>query len=255
MFRDASKTFMASSCLPIECLRAAERLVLLLDYDGTLVPFAPTPAQAVPDPALLELLQALTRRAGTDVHIISGRDKNILERWFSGLPIGLHAEHGLWSRLNPKDNWYTTMAIPAHWKDLVLPTIEQFTRRTPGSLMEHKSASIAWHYRLTDPAHGALQARALSDALSHFPVHVLRGDKVVEVKLQGVNKGQIVQRYFLELPHTMLLAMGDDCTDEDLFAALPESSVAVHVGPNASRAPYRLMDYREARELLQELLS
>ena len=252
------RTDVVSTCLPLERLRTATHLVLLLDYDGTLVPFAPTPEQAAPDSALLELLFALTERPGTKVHIVSGRDRDTLEQWFSGLPIGLYAEHGLWARPNPMADWQSIIEISTEWKDQVLPIIEEFTRQTPGSSIEHKSASIAWHYRLADLEIGAAQAKELRihlDAISrHLPVHVLPGDKVFEVKLQGVDKGQIVHRFFSEMHQTMFLAMGDDNTDEDLFAALPEGSVAIHVGPNPSRAPYRLNDYREARVLLQGLL-
>ena len=80
-------------------LRSAERLVLLLDYDGTLVPFARAPDLATPDPPLRELLTALAAKPGVYVHIVSGRSKETLERWLGSLPIGLHAEHGYWSRV------------------------------------------------------------------------------------------------------------------------------------------------------------
>ncbi len=242
----------------LERVRNHGHLVLLLDYDGTLVPFAPTPGRAAPDPELLELLTALARRPNTTVHIVSGRDRNTLDGWFSGIPIGLHAEHGLWSRLSPVEDWRTVHDIPPQWKDRVLPMLEQFTRRTPGSLIEQKFASIAWHYRMADPEFGAFQAKELrlhlADVLSHFPVHVLPGDKVIEIKLQSVNKGQIVHRFCSDMPQALILALGDDRTDEDLFAALPEGSVAVHIGPNPSCAPYRLDDYRDARRLLRSLL-
>ncbi|MBK9265888.1 MAG: bifunctional alpha,alpha-trehalose-phosphate synthase (UDP-forming)/trehalose-phosphatase [Polyangiaceae bacterium] len=242
----------------LDRVRTFERLVLLLDYDGTLVPFAPTPDEAAPDRALLELLARLSHRPQTEVHIISGRDRHTLERWFSGLSIGLHAEHGLWSRPEPGDDWRMLNEVPAHWKDRVLPTIEQFTRRTPGSLVEHKSASIAWHYRQADPEFGVFQAKELrlhlSEVLSNFPVHILPGDKVIEIKPQGVDKGQIVHRFFSNVSKTILLAIGDDRTDEDIFAALPEGSIAIHVGPNPSRAPYRLDDFREARAFLRMFL-
>jgi trehalose 6-phosphate synthase/phosphatase len=51
-----------------------------------------------------------------------------------------------------------------------------------------------------------------------------------------------------------VLAMGDDQTDEDLFAALPEDGVAVHVGSRPSRARYRLADTTAARAFLADLL-
>ena len=77
---------------------AAAVLVLLLDYDGTLVPFAPIPALAEPDDQLVALLRDLADRPNTEVHVVSGRTQEALERWLGALPIGLHAEHGLLSR-------------------------------------------------------------------------------------------------------------------------------------------------------------
>lgn len=242
----------------IERINNHAKLVFLLDYDGTLVPFALTPGKAFPDPELLDLLRVLTQRPNTAVHIVSGRDRQTLEQWFAGLSIGLHAEHGLWNRLDPRDDWRTEHPFPPPWKTCVLPLLEQSTRCTPGSLIEHKSASIAWHYRMAAPEFGAFQAKELhlhlAEVLSNFPVHVLSGDKVIEVKLRSVDKGQVVSAFFSNLPDTLLVALGDDRTDEDLFAALPENGVAIHVGANSSRAPYRLDDYRAVRSLLRAIL-
>lgn len=238
--------------------REFERLVLLLDYDGTLVPFAPTPDQAAPDSALLELLSALTHRPHTDVHIVSGRDRETLTRWFGGISLGLHAEHGLWSRLRPEEKWQAVADISTAWKDELLPIFKEFAQNTPGSLVEIKSASLAWHYRRVDPKIGISRAialqRSLTEVVKNHPVDLLMGDKVIEVKLRGVHKGRIIEKFFWDLRGTMLVALGDDSTDEDLFAALPEGSIAVHVGPNPSRAPFRLRDYRAARAFLWSLI-
>ncbi|HJZ67164.1 MAG TPA: bifunctional alpha,alpha-trehalose-phosphate synthase (UDP-forming)/trehalose-phosphatase, partial [Blastocatellia bacterium] len=72
-------------------LRRAEHLVLLLDYDGTLVPFASTPQLAAPDQDLLSLLNALAQRPRAIIHVLSGRTRDTLEQWLGNLPIGLHA--------------------------------------------------------------------------------------------------------------------------------------------------------------------
>src|SRR5438552_3801868 len=82
----------------VEQLRAATNLLLLLDYDGTLVPHASVPELATPDEALLELLRTLAARPRTHVHVVSGRSRESLDRWLGRLPIGLHADHGFWSR-------------------------------------------------------------------------------------------------------------------------------------------------------------
>jgi trehalose-6-phosphatase len=50
------------------------------------------------------------------------------------------------------------------------------------------------------------------------------------------------------------VAIGDDRTDEELFCALPQSSVTVAVGNQRSSAKYRLADYRAVRRILRAVL-
>jgi trehalose 6-phosphate synthase/phosphatase len=241
----------------LERARAAPHLALLLDYDGTLVPFAPTPDLAAPDAALLALLRRLCQRRGTEVHVVSGRRRDTLDRWFRGIPVGLHAEHGYWSRL-PGGAWGAAATGPTGWRAPVLGILRDFAERTPGSLIEEKTAGYAWHYRAADPEFGSAQARELVLHLATFlvnvPVEVLQGDMVVEVRPHGVNKGLAVQHVLAHAaPGTLLLAVGDDRTDEDTFAALPEDAIAVHVGPAASRAALRIRDVAAARAILAAL--
>jgi trehalose 6-phosphate synthase/phosphatase len=240
-------------------LAAAERLLLLLDYDGTLVPFASTPNLAKPDRELLELLAALAARPGTAVHVVSGRNRETLDRWLGHLPLGLHAEHGVWSRPEPAGEWVPTESFSTDWKAQVLPVLEELTARTPGSLIEEKTASVAWHYRMVDPDFGLFQAtelrRALDELLRDLPVEVLPGNRVLEVRLRGVHKGRIAEALLAEAQKPLLaFAMGDDRTDEDLFAALPEDGITAHVGPGQSRAAYRIADPEAARAFLRRLL-
>jgi trehalose 6-phosphate synthase/phosphatase len=236
---------------------SAPRLALLLDYDGTLVPFAATPELAAADRELLDLLQRLAARPHTDVHVVSGRRRESLQRWLGALPIGLHAEHGFWSRF-PGGEWIRADAALDGWREPVLAILREFAERTPGSLVEEKTAGLAWHFRSADPEYGAMQAKELSlhlaTLLSNVPVEVLPGDSVLEVRPHGVSKGRVVREVVAHVAGpTLLLAMGDDRTDEDLFAALPEGSVAVHVGAAPSRAPVRLAGVREARAFLAAL--
>jgi trehalose 6-phosphate synthase/phosphatase len=240
-------------------LRSAPRLLLLLDYDGTLVPFASTPDLAAPDPKVKQLLESLAERRGTRVELLSGRTRETLQRWLGALPIGLHAEHGFWSRKSPASSWEPLSEKPSEWKPKVIKTLEQFVSATPGSLLEEKSAGFAWHYRMADPDFGALHASKLvlrlERELDGLPVEILSGDKVVEIRTRGVNKGLVASTIIAAEPEGVeVLAMGDDQTDEDLFAALPEGGVAVHIGPRPSRAPYRLADTEAARSFLMSFL-
>ena len=70
--------------------------LLLLDYDGTLVPFAAKPQMAVPGEPIIDLLEKLARASQNEVVVISGRDRHTLEAWFGAMDIGIIAEHGVW---------------------------------------------------------------------------------------------------------------------------------------------------------------
>ncbi len=241
-------------------VREAPRVRLLLDYDGTLVPFALSPDLARPDQALLDLLAALARRHGWEVHMVSGRGRATLERWFGGLPLGLHGEHGLWSRQPNASTWSGGSTASPEWRDAVMPILVDFAVRTPGSLVEEKEASVAWHYRASDPEFGQRQAMELlahlTERLSNLPVQILPGDKVVEIRAHGPDKGTIVATIRAAAPPGALVcAMGDDHTDDDMFRALADHGIAIQVGSRGTIAPYRLTDVVEARAFLRRLVA
>ncbi|MBL8980072.1 MAG: bifunctional alpha,alpha-trehalose-phosphate synthase (UDP-forming)/trehalose-phosphatase [Gemmatimonadetes bacterium] len=238
---------------------AAESLLLLLDYDGTLTPFASRPEQATPDGDLLDLLAALAARPRTEVHLVSGRQREVLDAWFLGLAIGLHAEHGFWSRPPGAAEWERHQAVRTVPYDDLLHLLKGYTERTPGALIERKSAGLAWHFRLAHHDVGAAAAAALVEEVGRrFPpevVEVLHGQKVVEFRPAGINKGLIVTR--LRTTTTgkpLIVAIGDDTTDEDMFAALLPEEIGVHVGPGPSGAPLRLADVSACRALLRRLV-
>ena len=117
---------------------------LLLDYDGTLVPIAPTPAEARPDPALLDLLRALCARPRTRVEVVSGRPREDLDAWLGTLPMGLWAEHGYWHRASGDASWSVVgSAIDRGWLVPIRALFDGFQASTPGSSVEVKSASMA----------------------------------------------------------------------------------------------------------------
>jgi trehalose 6-phosphate synthase/phosphatase len=141
----------------------------------------------------------------------------------------------------------------------VYPVLEQFTANTPGSLIEKKSASVAWHYRTADAEFGRRQAHELrmllGDALSNQPLEVVEGKKVVEVRLRGTGKAVVAHRVVTSPSDgSVVLAIGDDRTDEEMFAALPAHSFKVAVGIRSSSADHRLADHRAVRALLRHLV-
>jgi trehalose 6-phosphate synthase/phosphatase len=239
-------------------LASASHLALLLDYDGTLVPFTQVPDLARPDSALLALLTRLAHRPGTSVHVVSGRRRDTLEAWLGHLPIGLHAEHGFFSRAPGSSSWTSHAPLDDGWRAGALALFEDFAARTPGSLVEEKRSGLAFHFRAADREYGPRQANELKAHLAtlftNAPVEVLSGDLVVELRPHGAHKGQVVVRVLEGQPGDVLVAaFGDDRTDEDLFKALPLGAVAIHVGPLPSVAPLRLGTVAEARAFLTVL--
>ncbi len=232
--------------------------LILLDYDGTLVPFSREPGRAAPDDNLIDLLQKISSPSHNEVVILSGRDRHTLEKWFGYLNVALVAEHGGWVRTNPASAWTSvTNPIEEGWKKEVRPIFNLFFDRIPCSFVEEKDYSLVWHYRMADLKSSSIAAKELLDVLTNLTanlnIRVLPGNKTVEVRNSGVSKGIFFSQYLLHKNADFILAAGDDWTDEDLFAALPDSSFSIKVGIRASRARFSIRSYRDMRALLSQL--
>lgn len=261
MLQDSQKTKFLSNTAAREIVsqfKASASRMLMLDYDGTLVPFARHPSLASPDKSLLELLSNLSSNANTEVTIISGRDNTTLERWFSGLPINLVAEHGAAIRLK-NGEWQYYLDPDQSWKSAIVPTLEIFRQRSPGSFIEEKQHTLVWHYRNVDPELGFIRSRELLDNLYHLimnsGLNVIDGNKVIEVRKRGVDKGVVTRRLLEEKKYDFILAIGDDKTDEDMFRALPEGAYSVKIGPGHTLAQFHFPDHREVLSMLSDFLS
>ena len=238
--------------------KTTSRRLILLDYDGTLIPFASHPKLATPDTGLLALLRQLASAPENHVFIISGRHKETLKEWFGGCGIGLIAEHGVWIS-DKESDWRLIKPLETAWKMQLAPIIASYADRLNGSFVEEKEFSIAWHYRNADADLGNQRAKELIDTLVHFTanldVQVLEGKKVVEVRCAGVNKGTAAVTCREALQPDFTLAIGDDLTDEDLFRAMPEDVHTIRVGMKSSFAGHNVKDYQEVRSLLEDLAS
>ncbi len=236
--------------------QSRQRLIIL-GYDGTLIPFSATPEQARPTAMVRRLLKRLAADPGSEVVLVSGRDRHTLERWFGSLGVGLVAEHGAWAREKGKP-WKAGGSLPQDWKVELRPILERYVDRTPGSFVEEKEFSLVWHYRKAEPSLGELRARELVDDLSNITgnlsLQVLEGNRIVEVKNAGVTKGQAVLRWVSRQEWDFILAIGDDLADEDIFKVLPATAWTIKVGVGASAARFSLGSPGQVAALLTAMV-
>jgi trehalose 6-phosphate synthase/phosphatase len=225
--------------------REAKKRLLLLDYDGTLVPHVGDPEKAVPGQQLLQLLTGLAANEQNDVLLISGRSSAWLDKHFNGLPISLIAEHGARSKQRDSD-WVTEIQTHSEWKEQVHNMMEMYVRRCANSFIEEKDFSIVWHYRNCTAEQGKLRSLELISELNEYihnrHLQVLPGNKIVEVRNSGIDKGTAVKKILQKGGYDFIFAVGDDKTDEDMFKLLmnKRNCFSIKVGPDASFAKYNL---------------
>ncbi len=235
---------------------AADKRLLFIDYDGTLMGFNEDPQAVSPDEEVIDILTRLAADEKNCVVINSGRDRTTLEKWLGHLNVEMAAEHGVW--MKEHGDWHLNPNVVAGWKPKIRELLENLVARTPGSFIEEKDYSLAWHYRSIDRDLGQKRVREFRDMLSYLiqnqDLQVLEGNKVVEIKNAGVNKGKATAHWVQKSDWGFVLGIGDDTTDEDIFTNLTEDGVSIKVGPERTSARYKLAGVPEVRKMFKGLL-
>lgn len=233
---------------------AAKKRLLLLDYDGTLMGFRNMPCDVKPDEALLSLLDQI-HTGTTEVAIISGRDRKTLEQWFGQKNYTMITDHGVW--LYRDAGWEAIETPMTGWKEHLRPVMESFADSTPGTFIEEKEYSLAWHYRMADPELGTIRKNELKAALTALTANntlgVLEGKKVLEIKSSTINKGRAASFLAQQQAYDFVMAIGDDWTDEYMFEQLPDSACTIKVGAGKTSARFFVDSIEEVRPLLQQI--
>ncbi|MCB0308730.1 MAG: bifunctional alpha,alpha-trehalose-phosphate synthase (UDP-forming)/trehalose-phosphatase [Bdellovibrionales bacterium] len=260
------KTIKAPTDLMVDFLalkkefESKKHRLLLLDYDGTLVPFYKEPEDAKPTVRLLKIMESISERSQNQIYIISGRSEIDLDQWFGHLNIGLAAEHGLMTKYYGSREWTQRQSVSLDWMPMVEKILIQHAKHVPGSFVEKKKSALVWHYRQTEEQFGKWQALELSlhleQILANLPVSVVGGNKIVEIRPHGVDKGSWVRELFERnaMESSFVLCAGDDRTDEDMFEVLPSGAWSCKIGQYAdTKANYYLKSSLELVDLLEEI--
>lgn len=191
---------------------------LFADLDGTLVEIALRPETVVAGEEVRGLLQAWSNAAGGALAIITGRSLKDADRILGGGIAAIAGVHGLEYRLNGN----VGHAVEAE-AELAAALIEAQAMVASGALIagiEPKRGAIALHYRLAPEHESDVRAVGAQIAARHG-LRTLPGKMVIEIVAGAQTKGDAVERFMQHAPFVgrVPVAIGDDVTDEDAFAA------------------------------------
>ena len=237
----------------IKDYKSAKKRLFFLDYDGTLIAFSKDYAGAKPSQDLLDLLTRLGNDKSNEIVLTSGRSAKELDEWFGDLPINLVAEHGAEIK-RQKGSWQKAIKDSTAWQRSLMPVMQEYVDLTPGSKLEVKPHSLVWHYRGVSPyiaqKNLVILRRTLGPSLKKKDLSIMHGNKVLEIKQAGLNKGSSAHSW-LNSSYDFVLAVGDDVTDEDIFSVLPLTSVTIKVGRGLTKAQFRLGSNKDVIYLLK----
>jgi trehalose 6-phosphate phosphatase len=237
--------------LATECALLPRPWLVGVDVDGTLAPIVSRPELSQLAPDALDSLDHLTRAVGVMVAVVSGRPLTDLRHRFdipsSVILLGSHgAEVG--SEVDERTVEEQLLI------DSTIEVLESIVARLPGSWIEHKPLAVALHVRQADPVAGEA---ALDEVVAQFAttdaLTLHRGHKVVEVAIRPVSKTTAFQLLRSRLEPATTFFIGDDQSDEHVFASLGRNDVAVKVGRGSTAASHRLTSPTEVVAFLRGL--
>lgn len=227
----------------LNALAKSPRLLLMLDFDGTISPIVPTPEEAEIDKEIEKILIELEKLPSTEIWIVSGRSLDDLK---NRVPFkNLIGSHGM-------EYPFSEEKIDCNNIAEVKRNIECLLKNYTGVHIEEKIYSISVHYRNADAEDEEVIRNIVRKNSSGFDI--TKGKKVIELRAKGRNKGDACR---MLLDHTMYessIYIGDDTTDEDAFRALKEKSVTVKIGNGKTDARFRLKNIDYLKLILKKLL-
>jgi trehalose 6-phosphate synthase len=239
---------------------SAAQIILVLDLDGTLIPFAPTPQEARIEGETAALLEELGTLPSVMAAVITGRQRELVEdlpRRFPSFLIA--AEHGAWRYADGQ--WEAALPrIPQ--LDEIEVLLRQLAARHPGALVERKACSVCLHWRRVDAAsHDQITSAAetiVDEWLeTHQQLERLPVTLALEVRHRAAHKGTGISWLRERGPAgAPVIVLGDDITDEDMFVSLREGDVGILVSaePRRTQAGLRLPSPAAVHRFLRWLI-
>lgn len=219
-------------------IKAAEKAMFLLDYDGTLVPIAPSPDMAQLSPQTRGVLKQISLCAAFELAIISGRSLPDIKALVGLENIAYAGNHGLEIEC-PQGKFTSPTSVKFRpLLEIVEQRIKEELAGIEGVFIEDKGLTLSVHYRLVQEplvkeVRGLL-LKAVQGCMKEGNFKLTRGKKVIEIRppLEW-DKGKAIE-WLLEIygrPGSLPIFAGDDATDEDGFKVVRElGGIPIFVG-------------------------
>ena len=239
----------------VSTLAATERLLVALDFDGTLSPLVDAPMDARMLPAARAALEALTATPATTVALVSGRslaDLRVIAEHRDDSPILLAGSHGAEHWVPGGEPGDGPSVAERAERDRLRAAAEDLIAGIPGAWIEPKEFGFAVHSRTVAAAdRAAVNDRVDALMVDEAPTWRRRtGHRIVEYAFRDVGKDAAVAWLRARTGATAVLFAGDDVTDEDALASLDAGDVGVRVGAGDTAASVRVDGIPELAALL-----
>lgn len=240
----------------LDRIAVVDRLLIALDFDGTLAPEVDDPEAARALPTTIEPLHSLSRMRGTTIAFVSGRSLASLDRVVPpGIAASLIGSHGLEVRLAQGDEVPAVTESDSRRVTSLRAILAPLVEDVEGAWIEDKPAGFAVHTRLVEPGRArTLQGDVRLLAMAHDPqVTVRDGKNVLEFAVRDATKGDGLRALRQYLQPDAVLFAGDDVTDEDALAVLEPRDIGIKVGTAPTVATHRVADPAWVAAVLERL--
>ena len=247
----------------LQRINASYRIILFLDYDGTLVPMRKNPSRAIFSKSMTGLLQKLIDNNNLVIIIVTGRQYDDIKKLLPFKNIIIASDHGF-RITNKKKDWIHPKVKPLQpLIKNIYQSLKIKLKSFRGVMVENKKIMITVHYRNAKDNLVPLMKKTIVETINMYQskLKLTAGKKVFEVRPNiNWNKGEAVLK-IAKFPgfinkHILKIYIGDDTTDEDAFRKLKRRGITIKVGKNINTsANYFLNNISEVREFLEKIES
>lgn len=218
-------------------------IFLLLDYDGTLIPFKDKPSDVTTPKKIKKIIRELIKNQKIMVIIVTGRSLYDIKKLLNINGLSFIALHGLCIETSDgvQFSWKQSNQVQLLIKQ-IKKDIEDEIKKENGAFLEDKGLTLVLHYRLLSINKIQKIKKKFKNAVNTNDrkniLEIINGEKVIETRPKGWNKGKAIEMLltkYAKKKDIFPIYIGDDITDEDAFKVLKKRGISIYVANQSKR--------------------